>query len=153
MQICVWKVELNALELNTTIFFDQTKRKLLLTFCTICCTSASVFCQEFLNNIERAIKQGSAKNLEVYFDNSIDLSFSEKTDTYPRKQAEIIIQKFFTKVEPKDFIKVNIGTSHANNTIYYIGTLSTSNGSYQVYMFFVIKNATYVMKELRFEKV
>jgi hypothetical protein len=48
---------------------------------------------------------------------------------------------------------VNKGTSQANNTIYYIGTLSTSSGPYQVYMLFVFKNAAYVIKELRFEKV
>lgn len=98
------------------------------------------------------MKHGNAKNLEVYFDHNIDLALADKTAHYSRKQAEAIIQKFFTKVEPKDFTRVNKGTSHANNTIYYIGTLSTSNGPYQVYMFFVLRNATYVLKELRFEK-
>ncbi len=108
--------------------------------------------QEFLKNIEKAIKQGRATGISPYFDKYIDLSFSEKTNTYSKKQAELIIQKFFTKVEPKDFTNINKGTSHINNTIYYIGTMSTSNGDYQVYMFFAIRNATYFLKEIRFEK-
>ena len=140
------------MKLNTTIFFAHTWRKIFLTVLSIVCNSLPLFSQEFLSSIEKAFKHGNAKSLEVYFDNHIDVAFSEKTTSYPRKQAEMLIQKFFTKVEPKDFTKVNKGTSHANNTIYYIGTMTTSAGLYQVYMFFVIKNATYVMKELRFEK-
>ena len=112
----------------------------------------TVFSQEFLKNIERAISQGNAHGMCVYFDKYIDLSFSEKTNSYSKKQAGVIIQKFFTKIEPKDFIKMNKGISHANNTIYYIGTLNTSKGVYQVYMFFIIRNATYYLRELRFEK-
>lgn len=152
-QICVPFEESTNLKKITSILKRTAGFKYFLLSLLSLLWAVSVQAQEFLNNIDRALKQGNAKSLEVYFDNNIDLSFSEKTVSYPRKQAEAAIQKFFTKVEPKDFTKVNKGTSHANNTIYYIGTLSTSNGPYQVYMFFVIKNATYVMKELRFEKV
>ena len=58
--------------------------------------------QEFLKNIEDAIKIGNAKKICAYSDKYIDLTFSENTNTYSKKQAEIIIQKFFSKVEPKD---------------------------------------------------
>lgn len=140
------------MKLKTQIFFYLQYRKIFLTGIFLFLACQTVFCQDFLKNIEKAIKQGNAKDMCIYCDKYIDLSFSEKTNTYSKKQAEVIIQKFFTKVEPKDFTKVNKGTSHANNTIYYIGTLNTTNGQYQVYMFFIIRNATYYLKELRFEK-
>jgi hypothetical protein len=152
-QICVPFEEYTDLNTNTAIFTQPASGKCFLLSALLLFSALSVHCQDFLVNIDRALRQGNAKNLEVYFDNNIDLSFSEKTVSYPRKQAEAAIQKFFTQVEPKDFTKVNKGTSQANNTIYYIGTLSTSSGSYQVYMLFVFKNAAYVIKELRFEKV
>jgi hypothetical protein len=140
------------LKLYTQIFFIALCRKIFFTGLLLVYSSSSLYSQEFIKNIEKAIKLGKAKDIALYFDKYIDLSFSEKTNTYSKKQAEVIVQKFFTKVEPKDFTKINKGTSYANNTIYYIGTLETSNGQYQVYMFFVIRNATYYLKEIRFEK-
>ena len=115
-------------------------------------TNQKALSQEFLKNIEHGFKVGNARKICVYFDKYIDVTFSENTKTYSKKQAEVIIQKFFSKVVPKDFSKINKGISHTNNTIYYIGTLTASNGTYQVYMFFLIRNATYYLKELRFEK-
>lgn len=139
------------MKLNTKIFTRLLCRTVFLTgfFVVLCYTG---FSQEFLKNIEKAIRQGKAKDMSVYFDKYIDVSFSEKANTYSKKQAEVIIQKFFTKVEPKDLLNVNKGSSHSNNTFYYIGSLSTGNGNYQIYMFFMVRNNTYVLKELRFEK-
>lgn len=140
------------MKLYKQIFFTALCRKIFFTGLILVLSSNLLYSQEFIKNIEKAIKQGRAKDIGLYFDKYIDLSFSEKTNTYSKKQAEVIVQKFFTKVEPKDFVKINKGTSYANNTIYYIGTLETNNGQYQVYMFFVIRNATYYLKEIRFEK-
>lgn len=108
--------------------------------------------QDFLKELGKAFKQGKAGDIAAHFDKNVDLFFSEKTTTYTKKEAEQVIRKFFTQVEPTDFMKTNDGASQANNTIFYIGTLNTSYGSYQVYMFFVLKNATYYIRELRFEK-
>lgn len=140
------------MKLKVPILFLNLCRSLFLTGFLLVLAGNFAYGQEFLKNIEKAIKQGKATGISPYFDKYIDLSFSEKTNTYSKKQAELIIQKFFTKVEPKDFSNINKGTSHINNTIYYIGTMSTSNGDYQVYMFFAIRNATYFLKEIRFEK-
>lgn len=138
---------------NTIISFGKFWKGSILLGLGFILHGSSASAQEFLSQIEKAFRQGNAKALESYFDNVVDISFSEKTVQYPRKLAEQELQKFFTKTEPRDFSKINKGTSHTNNTIYYIGTLTTNTAQYQVYMFFVIRNATYVMKELRFEKM
>ena len=90
--------------------------------------------------------------MSVYFDNSIDLTFSDETNTYSKKQAEIILQKFFSKVEPKSFNSKRSGESKYNNSKFSIGFLSTSNGEYKVYIFFIQKGKNYYIKEMRFEK-
>ena len=105
-----------------------------------------------ITEILNAIKQGDAKTLSTNFDKQIDLTFSDKTTTYSKKQAELIIQKFFSKVEPRNFSDLQTGKSNFNNSNYAIGNMSTSNGVYKVYMFFVQKNGMFVMRELRFEK-
>lgn len=140
------------MKFNIAILVNYLCRTVFLIGVLLMVSNQKTLGQEFLKNIEDAIKIGNAKKICAYSDKYIDLTFSENTNTYSKKQAEIIIQKFFSKVEPKDFSKINKGISHTNNTIYYIGTLSTSNGTYQVYMFFLIRNATYYLKELRFEK-
>lgn len=98
------------------------------------------------------MKQGDVESIAVFFDNSIDLTFSDKTNTYSKKQAVVIIQNFFNKIEPKDYIAQQRGKSQSTNTKFNIGTLYTSNGIYKVYMLFIIKKGYYYLKELRFEK-
>ena len=99
-----------------------------------------------------AIRKGDAKLLAQCFDQRIDLTFSDKTTTCSRKQAEVIIQKFFSKVEPTHFTQVQQGDSQNNNTKFMIGSMSTGNGVYKVYMFFILRKGVYVIRELRFEK-
>ena len=134
------------------IFSILYARIVFLTLIFLTFFTYSLFSQEFLKNIDKKKKKGKAKDMCIYLDKYVDLSFSEKTNRYSKKQAEVIIQNFFNKVEPKDFYKIQKGSSNANSSIFYIGTLNTSNGLYQVYLFFVIKNATYFLKEIRFEK-
>jgi len=111
-----------------------------------------MFSQESLKNISTSFKQGNAKTMSAYFDAFIDLTFSDETNTYSKKQAELILQKFFSKVEPTNFESKRSGNSKYNNTKFSIGSLSTSNGEYKVYMFFIQKNNIYYLKEIRFEK-
>ncbi|MBL7766140.1 MAG: DUF4783 domain-containing protein [Chitinophagaceae bacterium] len=112
----------------------------------------TLLAQDFLSTIGLALKQGKASAVAVYFDQTVDLSFSDKSDTYSKKQAELILQKFLVKVETKNYFNLQVGTSEYNHTKYSIGTLVTGNGNYKVYMLFVPRGGHYHLKELRFEK-
>jgi hypothetical protein len=91
--------------------------------------------------------------MSAYFDNTIDLVFSDESESYSKRQAEIVLQRFFSKVEPNEFSNIQKGTSNLNKTLYSVGILNTSKGNYKVYMLFIIKNATYYLKEIRVDKV
>lgn len=108
--------------------------------------------QEYLKQITQGFRSGNAATVAQYFDKTVDLSFSDETNSYSRKQAEQILQKFFTKIEPREFRNQRIGDSKYNNTRFCIGTLSSSKGDYKVYMFFLNRNGSYYLKELRFER-
>ena len=118
-----------------------------LLFCCIECHA-----QSNLKEIASASQQGDAKELSLFFDKQIDLTCSEKTNTYSKNQAEQILQKFFTKVGPTNFVNEQQGTSTANNTKFAIGNMNSESGVYKVYMFFVQKSGQYFLRELRFEK-
>ncbi len=134
------------------IFSDLHVRKHFLIGILLVFVSLSALAQLNLQDIGKAIKQGDAKRLSAYFDKQIDLTFSDKSTTYSKRQAELIIQKFFSKVEPSNFVNALVGGSHSNNTKYIIANMVTSNGVYKVYMFFVQSGSGYVLRELRFEK-
>ncbi|HMN32504.1 MAG: DUF4783 domain-containing protein [Chitinophagaceae bacterium] len=111
------------------------------------------FAQEFLKKIEFALLKGNAKEMSPYFDKYVNVSILEKTNSYSKNQAELVIQNFFSKIEPKHIDDINKGFSQTNQALYYICTLKTSNSQFQIYLFFIIRNATYVMKEIRIEKL
>jgi len=111
-----------------------------------------VYSQDYLKGIAAAFREGDAVALSVFFDKTVDLTFSDETNSYSKKQAEQILHKFFTKIEPKDFTNQRVGDSKYNNTRFCIGTLFSSRGDYKVYMFFLNRNGNYYLKELRFEK-
>lgn len=140
------------MKLQVNIFSDLQLRKRFLTGSLLVLMSVCSFAQANLQAITQAIKHGDAKSLSIHFDKTIDLTFSDKTNSYSKKQAELIIQKFFSKVEPTNFINVQIGNSNSNNTQFTLGNMTSSNGMYKVYMFFIQRNGTYVLRELRFEK-
>jgi hypothetical protein len=110
-----------------------------------------VYAQVYFNNIAQAFKQGDAKALSAYFDQTVDLTFSEETNTYSKKHAEQILHKFFAKIEPQDFTQRS-GDSKYNKSKYSIGILKSSKGTYKVYLFFIYRGEKGYLRELRFEK-
>lgn len=152
MHLCITNTIDFQLNKNIYTLFDLLNKKLLCIGTFLLIVSNATFAQEFLKNVEDAFKKGNAKPLSQYFDKFVDITFSENVVTYGNKQAQQVVQKFFNKVEPKNITRIQKGYSHSNNTLYYMGELSTTQGTFQVYLFFVIKNATYYLKEIRFEK-
>jgi len=92
-----------------------------------------------IEEIKDAILKGSAKELAVHFNTTIDLSVMEKDGTYSNVQAELIIKDFFEKNKPRSF-KINHKGSSNDGSQYAIGTLTASNISYRIY--FLIKNTS-----------
>ena len=140
------------MKLQAKIFSDLLIRKVFLMVLLLVFLQPNLYSQDYLSTISTAMKQGDTRSIAIYFDNTIDLTFSDNTNTYSKKQALVIIQNFFNKIEPKDYIPQQRGKSQSNNTKFNIGSLYTSNGIYKVYMLFIVKKGVYFLKELRFEK-
>ena len=52
-------------------------------------------------NIVNAMKSGNSTEVAKYFDETVEITFSDKSSSYPRKQAERILNDFFTANPPK----------------------------------------------------
>jgi predicted small secreted protein len=140
------------LKIAIKIFSKLPLRKHFLIGSLLVLVSVLTSAQLNVQGIGNTIKQGDAKGLSAYFDKQIDLTFSDKSTTCSKKQAELIIQRFFSKVEPNSFLNIQQGHSKNNNTKFLLGSMASRNGVYNVYMFFIRKNGVYVLRELRFEK-
>src|ERR1700740_2415099 len=82
-----------------------------------------------LDDITTAIRLGNAGQLSRYLDNRVDISLPEKSDTYSKIQAEMIIRDFFSTNVVRNFLVKNKGGNGA--TEYCVGVLQTRNGDYR----------------------
>lgn len=133
------------------IFSSLLNRKALLLILLLALKGLDIRSQNYLNDIRIAFKQGDAEAMSKYFDKTVDITFSEETNTYSKKHAEQILSNFFAKIEPQDYTQRS-GDSRYNDSKYSIGKLKSSKGEYKVYLFFINRNGSSYLKELRFEK-
>ena len=105
-----------------------------------------------LEDVVNSIRNGNVTVLSKYFDKVVAITMPSNQASYSKSQAEIVLKEFFTKNTIKDFTIMQSGSSGTNSK-YAIGKLITSNGNYQVYTLIKMKEETYILQEIRFEKM
>jgi hypothetical protein len=73
----------------------------------------------------------------------------DKSNTYSRSQAEMVLKDFFSTNGVKSFEVLHKGENGGSQ--YCIGTLNTRNGLYRTTVFMKQKADRLVLQELRFE--
>lgn len=107
--------------------------------------------QQGIDEVVGALKSGNATELSRYFDDTVELTLPEKSDSYSKAQAQVIIKDFFSNNGVKGFELKHKGTSPGGN--FAIGTLQTSSGNFRTNIFMRVKNGKDVVKEIRFQSV
>lgn len=113
-------------------------------------TTAASTSDEILEGISLAFRAGNAVELAKYFNASIELVILEEEDVYSKSQAEQIIRKFFTEHKPSVFKIIFKGGKETSS--YAIGTLTTSNGIFRVYLLIKKKDDQPLIHQLRIEE-
>jgi hypothetical protein len=103
-----------------------------------------------VDEVESAIKNGNASQLSKYFDNTIEITLTDKSNTYSKSQAELVLKDFFSNNVVKGFEIVHKGNNAGAQFI--IGTLETKNGEYRTTIYMKQKGDKQLLQELRFEK-
>lgn len=103
-----------------------------------------------LPEIISALKSGNALELSKYFDKTVEITLPEKSNSYSKSQASIVLRDFFNNNQVKDF-KV-IHQSQKEDSEFCIGTLVTGKGSFRVTIFTRQSGQQKLIQELRFEK-
>jgi hypothetical protein len=102
-----------------------------------------------IDEVATAIRSGNVDRLSVFFDYRVDITLPEKSDTYSKSQAEMIIRDFFKTNIVRNF-RVKLQGENAGLE-YCVGVLQTHNGDYRTSLFMRQKGAKLFLEEIRFQ--
>lgn len=108
--------------------------------------------QAQMNDIFAAIKSGDANALGRYMDDPVEVCILEDQMIHNKREAIAMISKFFSNNRPTDFKEMHQGSSKGKDSKYTIGSLTTSSGTFRVYIFVKQNGSKNVIQEIRFDK-
>ncbi|HEY4967525.1 MAG TPA: DUF4783 domain-containing protein [Puia sp.] len=104
-----------------------------------------------MDAVVTAIRTGNVTRLSPFFDSRVDISLPDKSDTYSRTQAEMVIGDFFSNNTVQNFKVTQQGES--GGTFFCTGLLVTRSGNFRTTMFFKQKGDKHYLQEIRFQAV
>src|SRR6185295_5597088 len=104
-----------------------------------------------MDAVVTAIRAGNVNQLSSFFDVRVDISLPDKSDTYSKTQAEMVIGDFFNTNGLQNFKITQQGES--GGTIFCAGVLHTRTGNYRTTLFFRHKGDKHFLQEIRFQSV
>jgi hypothetical protein len=100
--------------------------------------------------IINALKSGNATELSKYFDKTVEINFPDKSNSYSKRQGELVLRDFFSNNPVRDLDIIH--KSEAAASQYFIANLTTSTGKFRITVFLKQKTDQLYIQELRFEK-
>ena len=107
--------------------------------------------QSVIDEVIGALRTGSSNQLSTYFDENVELTLPDKSDSYSRAQAQLIVKDFFGNNGVKGFELKHKGDSPGGH--FCIGTLQTNAGNFRTNVFMKAKIGKEVVKEIRFQSI
>ena len=104
-----------------------------------------------LDEVIGALKDGKAAELGKYMDDNIELTLPDKSNSYSKAQAVLVLKDFFDNNEVKTFEVKHKGDQNGGQ--YCVGTLQTKSGNYRTTVFMKIKENRDYVKAIRFQSV
>jgi hypothetical protein len=107
--------------------------------------------QSSIDEVIGALRSGNSAELSKYFDDNVELTLPDKSDSYSKAQAQLIVRDFFNNNGVKGFDLKHKGDSPGGH--FCIGTLQTNAGNFRTNVFMKTKNGKEVVKEIRFQAI
>ncbi len=110
------------------------------------------FDQPNIAAITKALSEGDASTLSNYMDNTVELTILASQNVYSKVQATTVLNDFFAKNKPRSFNAVHQGSSKGSSSHYTIGDMSSTTGTYRVYLYYKSVGDKAIIQEIRIEK-
>ncbi|MEP7237347.1 MAG: DUF4783 domain-containing protein [Ferruginibacter sp.] len=102
-----------------------------------------------IDEVINAMKAGSAADVAKYFDNTVEINMPDKSNSYSKSQAELVLKDFFSSNGVKSFSILHKGENSGSQ--FCIGTLATKNATYRTTIFMKQKGDKQVLQTITFE--
>lgn len=102
-----------------------------------------------IDEVVAALKNGSVSQIAKNFDNTVEITIPDKSNSFSKGQAEMVLKDFFDTNPVKNFEVIHKGENAGSQ--YCIGTLVTKNGSFRTTIFMKLKSGKQYLQEIRFE--
>ena len=107
--------------------------------------------QSGIDEVIGALRSGNANELAKYFDDNVELTLPDKSDSYSKAQALLIVKDFFGNNDVKGFDLKHKGDSPGGH--FCIGTLQTKVGNFRTNVFMKAKGNKEVVTLIRFQTI
>jgi len=104
-----------------------------------------------LDNVIDALKDGKASEIGKYLDENVEITLPDKSNSYSKAQAILILKDFFDNNEVKTFEVKHKGDQNGGQ--FCVGTLQTKSGNYRTTIFMKTMSGKDFIKTLRFQSV
>jgi len=104
-----------------------------------------------IDAVATAIRSGNVNQLSPYLDYRVDISLPDKSDTYSKTQAEMVIRDFFSNNGVRNFEVKQKGEN--GDFVFCVGILQTNNGNFRTSLFLKQKGDKQFLQELRFQLI
>lgn len=102
-----------------------------------------------IDDVISALRVGNATEVGKYIDENVELALPDKSDTYSKAQAIMILKDFFANNVVSGFETKHTGDNSGNQ--FCIGTLHTKSGDYRTTVFMKTRNGRQSVKEIKFQ--
>jgi len=102
-----------------------------------------------IDDVINALRSGNADEVAKYIEDDVEISLADKSDSYSKAQAVLILKDFFANNKVISFDVKHLGDNGGNQ--FCIGTLHTRSGDFRTTVFMKTKNGRQAVKEIRFQ--
>ncbi len=102
-----------------------------------------------IDEIIQALKTGNSSEIAKYFDNTVEITFPEKSNSYSKTQAEVVLRDFFSN-NPVKAVEI-LHTGENAGSQFCVATLVTKNASYRTTIYMKQKGKRQVLQQIMFE--
>ena len=107
--------------------------------------------QSNIDGVIGAIRSGNSTGLSKYFDENVELTLPDKSDSYSKAQAEFVFRDFFRQHPPAEFSIIHQGSSKGGQP-FAIGQYKSGTETYRVFMKIKVNNNQQLLHEISFSK-
>ncbi len=116
-------------------------------------TIAALFCSftvfSSIDEVINAMRTGNSAEIAKFFDNTIEINMPDKSNSYSKSQAEMVLKDFFSTNTIKSFEIIHKGENSGSQ--FCIGTLITKVRSFRTTIFMKQKGDKQLLQTITFE--